>query len=541
MIHLVLAVAIVAGAQSPTPPPANTQAQAWYEFLLARHLESEGDADGAIAAYKRAAALDPDAAEIYTSMAELYARQNKVDECIAAGEDALKRSPDNIGAHRILGLVYASLAQSRSRRGSSRDYAADALQHLEKVQNAPRPPEGSVLLAIGRLQVRSGNYEKAIAVLRQLVEQEPQFTDGVELLAQAYTGAGREAEATALLEDLAKDDPDYLAALAEQYERANDWSKAAATYERAAQHDPADNDLRSRWVIALLNSEEPADAAKATAMLEKAVAAKPDDTQSLYMLSQAQRRAKNFTGAEASARQIIKNDPNGFAGPYALAQVFEDQRNYTKVVEVLSPIVSTYTARTDTNVRGDVARLFLHLGYAYQQLEDYPHAVETLEQGKRFARDTSMLFQLASVFEHQKRYADAERTFKEVLQKDPVNAPALNYLGYMLAERGERLDEAVGYIKRALDAEPDNASYLDSLGWAYMKMNRTDLAEDLLRRASADLTTNSVVQDHWGDLLFKLGRYNEAIAAWQRALAGDGESIDRAKIDKKIKSARDKK
>ena len=114
-----------------------------------------------------------------------------------------------------------------------------------------------------------------------------------------------------------------------------------------------------------------------------------------------------------------------------------------------------------------------------------------------------------------------------MLARDPENAAALNYLGYMLAERGERLDESVGYLKKALQIEPENGSYLDSLGWAYFKADKLDLADDNLKRAADQLKTNSVIQDHYGDVLFKLGRYDEAIAAWTRALAGDGDSIDR--------------
>jgi tetratricopeptide (TPR) repeat protein len=110
----------------------------------------------------------------------------------------------------------------------------------------------------------------------------------------------------------------------------------------------------------------------------------------------------------------------------------------------------------------------------------------------------------------------------------------------MLAERGERLDESVDYLKKALQIEPDNGSYLDSLGWAYFKSDKLDLAEDNLRRAADQLKTNSVIQEHYGEVLFKLGRFDDAIAAWTRALNGDGDSIDRADIDKKIKAARQK-
>jgi Flp pilus assembly protein TadD len=135
----------------------------------------------------------------------------------------------------------------------------------------------------------------------------------------------------------------------------------------------------------------------------------------------------------------------------------------------------------------------------------------------------------------------AERTLRELIAHDADDANALNSLGYMLAERGERLDEAVELLKRALKIEPDNPSYLDSLGWAYFQQGRLDLADEPLTRAAERLTESSVVQDHLGDLRFKQQRFGDAAAAWERALAGDGQSIDREAIEKKLREARNRR
>src|SRR5207253_842552 len=168
-------------------------------------------------------------------------------------------------------------------------------------------------------------------------------------------------------------------------------------------------------------------------------------------------------------------------------------------------------------------------------------AVKVLRDAEgKFPSNTSIQFELGAVLDKQKRYADAETAFHQVLAREPDNAAALNYLGYMLAERGERLDESIGYLKKALQIEPENGSYLDSLGWAYYKSDKLDLAVDNLQRAANQLKANSVVQDHYADVLFKMGRYDDAIAAWTRALAGDGDSIDRGEIDKKMRAAKQK-
>ena len=129
-----------------------------------------------------------------------------------------------------------------------------------------------------------------------------------------------------------------------------------------------------------------------------------------------------------------------------------------------------------------------------------------------------MPFQRGAVLEQQKQYAEAEQAFRAVLARDPLHAPSLNYLGYMLAERGDRLDEAIQLISRALQADPHNGSYLDSLGWAWFKKGDAAKATDTLQQAAGQLPRNSVVQDHYGDVLLALKDRNGAAAAWERAL-----------------------
>ncbi len=129
---------------------------------------------------------------------------------------------------------------------------------------------------------------------------------------------------------------------------------------------------------------------------------------------------------------------------------------------------------------------------------------------------------------------------RQLLAAEPANPNALNYLGYLLAVRGEQLDEAIRLVRRALDAEPGNGAYLDSLGWAHFRRGDLDEAEKYLEAAAAKLPRNSEIQDHLGDLHARKGRFAEAIAAWTRALNGDGSDIQRDAIEKKISNAKGK-
>jgi len=135
--------------------------------------------------------------------------------------------------------------------------------------------------------------------------------------------------------------------------------------------------------------------------------------------------------------------------------------------------------------------------------------------------------------------------FRKVLVGDPQNATALNYLGYMLADRGIKLEEALGLIRKAVDLDPANGAYLDSLGWAYFKLGKYESAEDSLIKAAQRIDTDPTVQDHLGDLYQKTGRLKLAAAHWERAIsewnktvAAEVDQNDVARVQKKLESAK---
>ena len=187
----------------------------------------------------------------------------------------------------------------------------------------------------------------------------------------------------------------------------------------------------------------------------------------------------------------------------------------------------------------DDVQAHLTLAEILQDAARDDEADRVLDQAaQRFPTEISVPFQRGALLEQRKDYPRAETAFRQALERDPLHAPSLNYLGYMLAERGERLDEAVSLVSRALAIDPDNGSYLDSLGWALFKQKKVDQAEPLLRRAAAQAPTNSVVQDHLGDVLWAAGKHPEAVAAWRQSLGGDRDAIDTKAVEAKIARAK---
>lgn len=452
---LVLSMAGAAAAQST---------DAYFEFLMARRLEAQGDQAGALAALERAAAADPASAEVRAEIASFQLRRNRRTESETAALQALKLDDGNLEAHRVLGLIYSANVDAMNARTPEAQVEAAARQaiiHLERAAGETSAgTDIQIHYSLGRLYLRIGNAGKAIEAFNRVVAQNPDSAQARLSLAQAFAVSNDLKNAIDTLEFIVSDEPRVAGVLAQYQEQAGLLKEATQSYTVALTNDPSNRGLKFRRIAAAFND---GDYAQAAAFATDAQAQHPDDLR--------------FPRLRARA-------------------IFEG---------------------------GDPAR-----------------AVTILEPtAKANPRDTATQLALADLYNDAGRDGDAERTLRQLLDVEPSNAEALNYLGYLLANRGRSLDEAVKLVERALTAEPGNPAYLDSLGWAYFRRGNLDEAEKYLSPAAEQLPRNAVIQDHLGDVLARRGRWADAINAWTRALAGDG-GIDRTQVEKKIQDARTK-
>lgn len=626
-----------AAAQPQIEAAAAQRAEAYRLFLHGRHLEDQGDIEGAVNAYLEAAELDPESGELLAELSSVYARRNRNDEAVAAAQEALERDPENQSAHRILGLLFA--ARASEREGTSED-ARLAVRHLEQARETLLS-DFNVELTLARLYLRTDAAQSAVDLLEELQKDAPGLSETGMLLASAYELVDRIGDAVTTLEQVVaggRPSSRVLRRLAELYGKDGRWSDAVEVYERAVDLNPRSARTRRELANALVRANRPS---RARDVLDELIELRPNDVYGLYLLAEVELELRNFDAAEDAARRLMEVEPGGLRGALALAEVYSEKREHNRVVQVLMPLLD---AGDEHGLRPEqVAGLLGRVGFAYEQLQDYEAASRVYERGvrlmpnslafssrlaqayidagllaeasrvlgqvqdqhrasltvtrlqarilgdegdvdagvallrealqarieqpraylvlaafyghyerydaaielleaaeDRFAENTSILFRLGAVLEQSGRHADAERRFRRILDLNPEHAATLNYFGYMLADRGERLEESVMLLERAIEADPYNGAYLDSLGWAYFKLDRLDRAEPLLQQASEQMAWNSVIQDHLGDLMLRLGRFADAIAAWERALAGDGHEVERAAIERKIGDARRK-
>jgi len=197
--------------------------------------------------------------------------------------------------------------------------------------------------------------------------------------------------------------------------------------------------------------------------------------------------------------------------------------------------------------------VYVRLGIIYTRAKRWNDALEALakaEQASTKPDDKAYVYFLrGDLYQRQKMFDQAEGEFRRVLTStpptDPQAAATLNYLGYMNADSGVKLDESLNFIKQALTFEPNNPAYLDSLGWAYFKLGKYDLAEENLNKAASHMGSDPTVQEHLGDLYQKTGRLKLAAAHWDRAVQEwnktvpaeqDGDAF--AKVQQKLDAAK---
>jgi tetratricopeptide (TPR) repeat protein len=258
------------------------------------------------------------------------------------------------------------------------------------------------------------------------------------------------------------------------------------------------------------------------------------------------REAKDWQKATDAAKEAVQKLPNSRDLKMVLAAQQADMGDADKALKDVRAMLKG-DANSDSNA-GD-RQVYITLAQMNTRLRRFSDAEQALDKAEQLSTKTDdkeyVWFLRGSTFEREKRYAEAEEQFKKVLASDPEHASTLNYLGYMLADQNMKLEEAFGYIKRAVDLDPANGAYLDSIGWAYFRLGKYELAEENLLKASQKINTDPTVHDHLGDLYQKTGRlklaathWERALTEWTRTIAAEVDPADQARVQKKLDSAK---
>jgi tetratricopeptide (TPR) repeat protein len=491
-------------------------------LALGRLQMVEGEFARAADNFRQATLLRPDQLAAFAFLVEALLRSEQLEPAIVALTDLVGRFPEELDQR----LRLAKLMHDRGR-------AAEALAVL-KASPPAQAADPELLRMQALLEYQNGEVAGALATLDRLLADldggdesgPPRYLRAIVL---ASLARNEEAEAEFLrLQAEAPENTDIAQMLARVQERQGNWRGAVAVLAAAvarldALPDRATDAAATRldWAATLSRAEA---WEEITAVLEPVLGASDSALQSQARQAYAEARFRS---------QDLAGALNILASPPSLPL-------RAKQAELLLRAGQTVAAQPILRSLADAGPEGLRLAAtACQAAEAHGEAVYWLERILAETPDAiEPSFQLGASYERLGRREKAILEFERLLQRKPDFAPALNYLGYMLAERGERLADAVQFAARALRLDPENGAYADSLGWAYFQQGDLVRALEYLERAAGLIPRDATILEHLGDLYAALGNATKASAAYERALALAEENA--AAVERKLQGLRNR-
>lgn len=552
--------------------------------LLGRiYLRSLGDINGAgvqsemvakaIAEYAQVHRLDPSDQEASLWLSRLYRLHNEPDKAEQVLRKMLDDDPGNEAA-----------AEQLTQLLLDENKADDAIKLLEAM--TANSSSATLFDLLGDAYTQNHDYARAEAAYRKAVDLDPSELNHLRGLGQTLLTEEKYQDALAVYQkliDLMPDDSDNYLNMAKIYRELNQLDKAEEYLVKARQYNPGSLDVLFQEAMIYEGQGRYDDAIRVISDAITGVKAEstalPSNRHKLAVLYQElgvlYREVQNYPAAiytfqelghlgeeeDHRARLLVmetyrqaKDMPKALqAGKDAMAKYPDDPAIKASVALLLGENQQTDDAvkLLESTLKGTSAdrEAYLNLSQVYEQGRRYSEAEKAARKAESMSTEpqdnTVAWLLLGAVYEKQKQYDLAEDEFKKALQADPKNAQVLNYYGYMLADRGIRLDEAHDLIQRAVDQEPFNGAYLDSLGWVYYKQNKLEEAEAMLRKAVDHEPRDPTIRLHLGDVLAKQGRmdlaaveWEKSLNEWHRSFPADLESDKVAEVEKKLSQAK---
>jgi len=494
-------------------------------------------------------------------------------EAEKAYSQALAIDPNNEDALTGLAIVYSDVGDTKK--------AIEKLQAVTK-----NDPNSRTLAALASSYEQLHDYRSAADVLKKAISLDPENGRIKRALARNLLYSGSLDESRKYYQEIADDDPhdtEALLRLTEIYREKHDFTKAGQMLEKAKASDPENLEVRYEEVNLLAvqgQNDKAIDALKSllkdTERKNYSEGEKGTRMNLLERLGELYRAANQNQSAVDTFRQMADLDPDSGArsaaqiiDTYRMAKDYKNARAEAETAlkkypdERVLKLVDASTladmgkvdqavAELRTMLKGDHEReTYLAIAQLYEKAKRYEDMAKPLDSAEKLSEtkpdQETVHFMRGAMFERLKKWDAAEAEFRKVLDMNPENASAYNYLGYMFADRGVRLDEAQKLIGRALELDPENGAYLDSLGWLYYRQDRLEDAEHALVRAlsKTGISQDPTVHDHLGDVYLKLGKTKDAITQWQASLKeadndtqSDMEPGELAKINKKLEDAK---
>jgi tetratricopeptide (TPR) repeat protein len=538
-------------------------------YLKGVYLESEDNFADAYQYYLYAAARDPENPRIVLRLSKVALRIGDLEAAKKYCEDLLARKAYGSDARAVLAEVEYRLGNRESALALLMELRNDAeispfqiLKFIAKVNleldrpgearrillEASRLPEADfyVFYELGLLDADAGKTDSALAALGKALEIDPDFVNARIARARLLLGARRAGEAETEYREILRLEPsnrEAIEGLAEILFTERKYAEGAALL--APLHDNGSLDDRGELIYGrfLYKAGMNEQALSVFGGLMKKTGEKPA---LLRVVSEMEIEQGHFRTAYGYLKRLIELEPDRFENYIGLLLIFyggtEGPSGPDETIALPEAERRAYLAKAVERAGDDSPEDNFLLGSILRKAGETEEAERFLLKAERLdPKNESLALELAMLYGHSGRYDDALRRVIPLYDKDQEDPALANLYGYLLAEKGEKLDLAETLLGKALGREPDNGYFLDSLGWIRYKQGQFRDALAIFLKALDRAGGDAVIWDHLGDTYLKLGEPAKALEAYEKSLSidpageGVGEKARKLKSDENVR------
>ncbi|HLG19587.1 MAG TPA: tetratricopeptide repeat protein [Bdellovibrionota bacterium] len=531
-------------------------APAYESFLEGQRYSAQGHVDEAIEALEATLKNDPKSPYLLVQLADEVLRKGDFTRAEQLATAAAASKPDDREAHFLLGKIYGAQKQW--------DKSED---EFKKVVALDPSGDEEAVIALATVYVESKRPEKAVAVLEALTQANPDHLLGYYYLGRVYSELDRFDDAIRAYEKAVAINPVFssaLRAIALIYEYQGKKDEAVETLQRVLDIEIDNANVRNHLGQLYLERNDLDSALK---QFEIVARDHPKDVTARLRIGLIYLQRGDYKEAEKILRELLKDAPELQRVRYYLGVVMEklgDKPGARKQFEAIdiqadihidSQLAIAYLQESEEDFKGAERTLRTSLkqhpnspeltaGLAANLLKQKreKESLQLLQEAVAASpKDETLWFSLGEVHDKMGNTEKLYEAMKTVLEINPDNANALNYLGYTYAEKGIKLDEAEHLVTRALEIKPKDGYITDSLGWVYYRRGHYEKAVAKLEEAQKLTPDDPTILEHLGDALEKNGKKERALEMYQRALQFAREPEAQSRIRDKIAKLSPKK